>query len=498
MNPMNIAFVASEVDPYAKSGGLADVAGALPKALHAQGHHIMVVMPRYYIIDKDRYDLELAIDVLGVPMGYAQEAFCQVYIGKLPNSDVPIYFLEHEQFFGRKGLYDDGTNAYLDNNERFIFLSRALFQLCKALDFKPDILHANDWHTAAVPTLLAAYYRYDPFFAQSVSVLTIHNMQHQGRFSKESFEHLLIDWSHFNTFELEDFGGINLLKGGIVHADAVTTVSRKYAQEIQTATFGWGLHEVIKAHNDKLFGILNGVDYSQWSAQHDRLITKKFSAKTLKDKQLNKEALQAEFHLPVRDVPLFGVVGRFAEQKGIALLAEALEGLLQHDIQLVILGSGEFWAERFFSDMSGQHSDKLGVYIGYNNTLAHVIEAGSDFFLMPSLFEPCGLNQIYSLAYGTIPIVRATGGLDDTIIAIDEATAQGNGIKFNEASAHALYSCATYAIALYNEQPELLKQIRKNAMQAHFSWEVAAESYATLYNFLLAEKAVHYLRSKGE
>lgn len=497
MDKLNIAFVASEVDPFAKSGGLADVAGALPKALHALGHNIFVLMPRYYIIDKERYNLSLALELLVVPMGYAQEEYCAVYKGVLPDSDVPIYFLEHEKFFGRKGLYDDGSSAYLDNNERFIFLSRALFELCKALNFRPDIIHANDWHSAAATTLLKAHYGYDDFFKQSLSLLTIHNMQHQGRFSKESFEHLLIDWQHFNTFELEDFGGINLLKGGIVHADAVSTVSRKYAQEIQSETFGWGLHEVIQAHNDKLFGILNGVDYTQWGAEHDTLITKQFNAKSMKNKAVNKEALQLEFNLPVRDVPLFGVVGRFAEQKGIALLAEALEGMLQLDIQVVILGSGEFWAEKFFSDMCGQYGDKLGVFIGYNNTLAHVIEAGSDFFLMPSLFEPCGLNQIYSLAYGTIPVVRATGGLDDTIEAINEAQKSGNGIKFYDATAHALYGCVEYATALYFEKPALIKQIRLNAMSAHFSWEVAAKEYTLLYNFLIAQKSVIHLRSKG-
>ncbi|WP_345971776.1 glycogen synthase GlgA [Sulfurimonas diazotrophicus] len=482
MTSFNILLAASEAVPFAKSGGLADVAGALPKALRALGHDVRVVMPRYYIVDTEKYGLKKLNGSLGVPMGSMGEAWAAVYEGVLPGSDVPVYFIDHEGFFGRKGLYDEGGQAYGDNDNRFIFFSKAVFQLAKMLRFKPDVIHANDWHTASIPLLLNTTYAFDPDFENTGTLLTIHNLQHQGKFYKGAMDVLGVGWEHYNADELEEFGGVNLLKAGIVHADAVNAVSRKYANEIRTAEFGWGLEGLIDANAHKLYGILNGVDYDEWSPAVDPLIPQTFDVDNLAGKAICKQELQREFGLPEReDVPLIGLVGRLAEQKGIGLLAGAIWNLMELDIQIVLLGTGETWAEFFFSDVAAKYPDKFGCYIGYRNDLAHRIEAGSDLFLMPSLFEPCGLNQIYSLRYGTLPIVRATGGLDDTIRNYGNDHQSGTGFKFDFATPDALSNTVKWATEIWYGDPDAIDQMRLNAMQQRFDWEVAAEAYGDLY-----------------
>ncbi|MCJ7764904.1 MAG: glycogen synthase, partial [Thiovulaceae bacterium] len=400
MGKLNILIAASEVVPFAKSGGLADVAGALPKALRALGHDVRVVMPRYYIIDKEKYGLKPLDGALGVPMGSMGEAWAAVYEGVLPGTDVPVYFIDYERYFGRMGLYEENGFSYSDNDNRFIFFSKAVMQLCKMIDFRPDILHANDWHTAAIPLLLNTRYSHDDIFRGTASVLTIHNLQHQGHFYKGVVDVMEVPWEEYNPLSLESYGGVNLLKGGIAHADMLTTVSPNYAKEIQTSEFGWGLEGHIQGHSHKLIGIINGIDYDEWRPANDPLIAEPYSADDLTGKDACKQALQRHFNLPQRtDVPIIGFVGRLVEQKGIELLAQIMGGLLQMDIQIVLLGTGEKWAENFFSDVAWKYPDRFACHIGYNNALAHQIEAGSDFFLMPSLFEPCGLNQLYSLSY---------------------------------------------------------------------------------------------------
>ena len=479
MNKLKILIAASEVVPFAKTGGLADVVGALPKALRALGHDVRVVMPRYYVVDRNQYKpLEGA---MGVDMGRDGEAWTLVLEGVLPNSDIPVYFIEHEGYFGRSGLYDDGYDSYQDNHERFIFFSKAVMQLSKKLHFEPDIVHANDWHTAVIPLLLNTMYAHDEHFKNTASVLTIHNLQHQGRFSKEVMEILGIGWGNFNTYELEDHDGVNLLKGGIVHADAITTVSPKYSEEIRGPAFDWGLKDVLNGHAHKLHGILNGVDYEEWNPSLDNYIPHKYDADDLSGKKVCKAELQRAFNLPVRDVPLIGFVGRLAEQKGISLIASEIWNLMFLDIQIVLLGTGESWAEGFFSHVSEVHRDKFGCYIGYRNDLAHQIEAGCDFFLMPSLFEPCGLNQIYSLKYGTLPIVRATGGLDDTIENFDAKHNTGTGFKFHEATPQALYSTVFWAVDTWYNNKDAIEALIQNAMKKHFGWDDTAKVYESVY-----------------
>ena len=482
MTQFKILLAASEAVPFAKSGGLADVAGALPKALRAMGHDVRVVLPRYYIVDKEQYSLRPLKGALGVPLGHMGESWAAVFEGTLPGSDVPVYFIDHEGFFGRKGLYNEDGRGYADNDVRFIFFSKAVLQLAKQLRFKPDVIHVNDWHTAAIAVMLNSTYAFDPDFEDTGTLLTIHNLQHQGKFSKRAMDLLGVGWEHYNADELEDFGGINLLKGGIVHADAINAVSRKYAQEIRTREYGWGMERLIDASAPKLFGILNGVDYDEWSPAVDAYIEMPFDVDDLTGKAACKAALQAEFDLPVeRSVPLIDLVGRLAEQKGIGLLAEAIWKLLEQDIQIVLLGTGEKWAEHFFKDVAGKYPEKFACYIGYRNDLAHRIEAGADFFLMPSLFEPCGLNQIYSLRYGTLPIVRATGGLDDTIVNHGAGHLESTGFKFDFATADALSGTVAWAVNTWYEQPEVIAQMQKNAMRERFDWSVAAEGYSALY-----------------
>lgn len=489
IQPLKILFAASEAVPFEKTGGLADVAGALPKALEALGHEVIVVLPRYYSIDKSKF--ELLPGALGVPMGSMGELWAGIYKGILPGSNVAVYFIDYEEYFGRKGLYDENGFAYNDNDNRFIFLSKAAMQLCKKLHFVPDVIHANDWHTAAMPVLCNTRYRDDPTFKDSISVLTLHNMQHQGHFYKGAMDVMEIGWEHFTPMELEDFDGVNILKGGISHADIVTTVSKKYAKEIQTAEFGWGLDYHIAQHNYKLFGILNGVDYNEWSPAIDPYIAANFDTDTLEKKALCKADLQRKFNLPVRDdVPLIGFVGRFAEQKGIELIAGVVGGLLHLDLQIIMLGTGEQWAEGFFSGVAGRHGDKFACYIGYNNELAHIIEAGSDLFLMPSIFEPCGLNQIYSLRYGTLPIVRATGGLDDTIENFNPQTKEGHGFKFEFAANDALYHTVKWAVDTWQDDRVSFQAMQQRAMQLRFGWDDAAKAYEAIYYAHLSKKRI--------
>lgn len=492
MDKLKILIAASEVVPFAKSGGLADVVGALPRALHALGHDVRVVMPRYYVIDKEKYELKPLEGALGVPMGIMGEEWACVYEGVLPECDVPIYFIDHEGFFGRKGLYEENGFSFIDNDNRFIFFSRAVMQLAKKLHFHPDVIHANDWHTATIPLMLNTHYAYDPDFAYTGSLLCIHNLQHQGKFDKGAMSVLDVGWEHFNEDELEEYDGINFLKGGIVHADAVCTVSQKYADEIRTWEFGWGLEGLINSYGYKLSGILNGVDYDEWNPSSDPYIAKTYDLNDLSGKQECKSALQRTFNLPNRcDVPVIGFVGRLVEQKGIGLLHAALWHLMHMDIQIVLLGMGERWAESFFSDIAGKYPEKFSCYIGYRDDLAHQIEAGSDLFLMPSLFEPCGLNQIYSLAYGTIPIVRATGGLEDTIENYSSEHRSGTGFKFYDATPEALSGTVKWAVDTWYHDKGGFDQLRQNGMKQRFDWEVAAKRYVALYQTIMNGRHSH-------
>ena len=482
---LNILFCASEMTPFAKTGGLADVVAALPKHLAKLGHTLKVVLPRYYQIDKAT--LKPSLSGLSVDMGPLGPHHFAAFKKDLEGFEV--YFIDYELYFGRKNLYTDENGfGYPDNDRRFIFFSKAAMELARALNFRPDILHANDWHTAAQPILLNTALRHDPFWSQTASIFTIHNLEHQGVFNPRAFEYLGIDRSHFNPFEMEALGALNLLKGAVYHADKITTVSKRYAKEIQTPEFGFGLHEHIKAHSYKLIGILNGVDYEEWNPKTDPYIAQNYDLEDLSGKRVCTTDLQKKMGLPKRsDIPLIGFVGRFARQKGIELIAQGIHEMVHLPLQFVFLGSGEKWAEKFFSDLAKKY-ENIAAYIGYSNPLAHQIEAGSDLFLMPSIFEPCGLNQIYSLRYGTLPIVRAVGGLDDTIENYDPQSKSGDGFKFYDATKDALVGTVRWAVDTWLHDKEGINKMIRYAMTRRFDWDRSAKEYTKVYCDALKSK----------
>lgn len=479
---LKILMAASECVPFAKAGGLGDVVGALPKYLEKLGHDVRVVLPRYYSIDKEKYGLKLLPGVLVVPMGIVGEMYCGVYEARLPGSSVPVYFLEHDGYYGRDGLYEVDNVGFLDNDNRFVFLSKAALELCKMLDFHPDLIHAHDWHTAALPLLLNTSYLNDPRVGGKPSLLTVHNMQYQGNFYEGLMDVLGVGWEWFNFLNLEKDGEVNLLKGGLYHATVLNTVSEGYAREMHTAAYGWGLEGVVRERSADLFGILNGVDYDEWSPENDPYLPASFSAQSLTGKRVCKRELQKEVGLPMRDdVPLLGIVSRMVKQKGIDILAEAMPRIMELDLQIVMLGGGEPWAHFYFGDIMAANPGKFSIRIGYDNALAHRIEAGSDFFLMPSAFEPCGLNQMYSLRYGTLPIVRATGGLDDSVENFQEGSLTGTGFKFWDHTAQALFDTIGWALHTWYNRKDAMKKLIANAMKQRFTWEDAAEKYEALY-----------------
>jgi len=490
-NKLKIAMIASECVPYAKTGGLADVVGALPVALHELGHEVIIILPLYASIDRCKYYLQPVINPMGVRMGTGEE-WCVVHQASHGNG-ISVYFIECNRYFDRQGIYHDAKfRDYPDNPRRFGFLSRAGLQLCKDLGFQPHIVHVHDWHTALAAAYLKIWHWDDPFLGRSASVLTIHNIGYQGKYSADDYEYLGLHWSNFTPDKFEDHGGVNFLKGGIQYADMVTTVSPRYADEIRTPEGGMGLAMYLNDKGDRFVGILNGVDYGQWNPETDPLIPANYNLEDLSGKKTCKRALQQRLNLDGKDdVPLFGVVSRFADQKGLDLLAEAIEEILQQmTVQFAILGAGDKGLERFFGDLPQRFPGQVGSYIGYHNELAHWIEAGADFFVMPSRYEPCGLNQIYSLKYGTLPIVRATGGLDDTVEQYDEATGDGTGFKFWEISPHALYYTIGWAVSTYFDRPQHITQMRKNAMQRSFSWQESAKRYIEVYH-----RAIEYKRA---
>ena len=477
---MNILIVSSEMTPFAKTGGLADVVGALPAALQAQGHTVWVVMPKYGRIDTSKFGIEAYHGPMGVWMGGNQE-WCSVHRTLL--DDVPVHFIEHSEYFDRSGLYNDQNNQdYSDNPRRFGFLSKAALQLCIDKGFKPDVVHANDWQTALLPAYLKTWDWKGTVLEDAASLLTIHNMAYQGVCSKSHYDYLGLSWESFHSGAFESLGSVNMLKGGIFYADCVNTVSPTYARET-CADQGHGLEANLSAKGDRYFGILNGVDYSVWNPVTDPYLPYNYTAEFPAGKVLCKQAVQRTFGLRQDDnVALLGTVGRLADQKGLNLLADALEGLLNTmHVQVVLLGSGDKHLEHRFGELSHRYQGRFGTYFGFSEQLAHLIEAGSDFFLMPSLFEPCGLNQLYSLRYGTLPIVRSVGGLNDTVENYQEDSGLGTGFKFYDFNPDALYGTIGWAVSTYYDRPHHIKKMREAAMSRRFTWEMSAIHYQKAY-----------------
>lgn len=477
---MKIAFVTPEAFPFAKTGGLADVSYSLPRALARRGHDVILILPRYYRVDKNRFGLKLMPLPLGVPMGNG-EKWAGIYRSEYL-SEVVAIFIEHDNFFGRDGLYDDGYNAYADNGERFAFFCRAVLQALKAINFKPDIIHCNDWQTALVPVYLRTHYARDEFYKNTSSVMAVHNVGYQGVFPADMMNCAMIGWEHFHPGALEFYGQMNYLKGGIVFSDAVITVSKKYAQEIQQHEFGYDLAGVFASLGGRLYGITNGVDYEKWDPSTDPRIPQNFSAKRLTGKMTCKRYLQNRFNLEeIPNIPLIGTISRLTYQKGMDVLVEALFILMRkHPCQFVILGSGEEHIIWRFEELRRMFPERVGLFWGYNEDLAHLIEAGADIYAMPSRYEPCGLNQMYSLRYGAVPVVRATGGLDDTIVDWFSHPDSGTGFKFYDLSPGVLAEVFLRVFDVYKNKEEW-KKIVQRGMSVYYSWDDSAKEYEEVY-----------------
>jgi starch synthase len=490
--PLRVLFVSSEVAPFVKTGGLGDVVGALPKALRRRGVDARVVVPLYAGMDWNA--LERLPGPLEVPM-YWGDAHGGVRMARLPGSEVPVYFLEYHRYFDRPHLYGPPGESYGDNLERFTFLSRGALQLAKQLAFVPDVLHAHDWQTALAPVYVNTVEWAQPLHA-TATVFTIHNMAHQGVEGPGAMFITGLGQSHYNAAEFEHFGTLNLLKAALRHSTALTTVSPTYAREIQTQEYGFGLDGVLRERARDLAGILNGIDADEWNPATDRHLPEPFTRDDLAGKAGCKAALQHEAGLPVNDhLPLFGVVGRIAAQKGLDVLAHAMERVLQWNVQFVLLGVGDTEGEHFFRHLSWRHRDRFRAWIGFDNGLAHRIEAGADFFVMPSRFEPCGLNQMYSLRYGTLPIVRATGGLVDTVQNYDEASGDGTGFVFGHLTPDALADTIGWAASTWYDRRHHVEAMRRRAMEQDFSWDRAAEAYERLYLDVYQRRRGHPFRA---
>ncbi len=484
-------MVTSEVVPFAKAGGLADMVGALSHALMLNGHDVRVVLPRYYSVDPGR--LRRIGEPLGAPIGGGEE-WCAVYEGKIPGTEVPVFFLDHEELFGRDGIYGTRVEpSFHDNLRRFAVLCRGALQLALALDWRPSVVHAHDWPAALAPVYLETVERDGPFAATG-SLLTIHNLGYQGVFPKEEFPTLGLPWELFHGAGFEFFDDVNLLQAGIRNSDLLTTVSPTYAEEIQTSAYGHRLDDLLRFRSRDLYGVLNGMDYDLWDPATDPNLVANYSERAFtRGKSKNKAAVQEEFGLEVNaKVPLYGMVSRLVEQKGFGELCGPSHGSLasicaQLDVQVAILGTGEAWCEDELTTLAQRHPN-LGVHIGFDNRLAHLLEAGADFFLMPSAYEPCGLSQMYSMRYGTLPVVRRTGGLADTVDNYDETTGEGTGFVFDELSPSAIYNTVGWSLWTWHNRPEHIKAMRARAMKQRFEWAESARRYEELYHLAIARR----------
>ncbi|MFQ5776521.1 MAG: glycogen synthase GlgA [Terriglobia bacterium] len=477
---MKIFFVASECVPFSKTGGLADVVGALPQALVARGHQVSVFLPRYRETEPG------PVIVPRLPVRLGRQLHEPAVQDGRTLAGARYFFLDYSPFYDREGLYVAGGKGYPDNPERFALFSFAALEFLQRQG-APDVMHCHDWQSALVPVLRQSFYARDPQLARVPIVLTVHNLGYQGTFSARVRERLGWPPALVSAEKLEWKARVNFLKGGLVCADFITTVSRKYAEEIKTPDYGCGLHEVLRSRADALQGILNGVDYAAWNPETDPFLVAHYSRQDLSGKQACKKDLLEQFGLPTNTVskPVVGIISRFVSQKGFDLIADVADALMKNDLLLVALGTGERACEEMFRHLARRFPCQVGVRVAYDNALAHKIEAGSDIFLMPSRYEPCGLNQIYSLKYGTVPVVRATGGLDDTIEPFDPRSRQGTGFKFSPYAGSAMLECIEGALQLYSEAPGAWQRLVRNGMERDYSWGTSAGEYEELYHRLV-------------
>ena len=483
---LKVLIVSPEAVPFAKTGGLADVAGALPDAISSLGHQVKLILPRYKIIDEEKFKLkEIPLNLSDMTLG---EKKTKIHLKKTTqkDSEVEYLFLVNDYYFEREELYRDPNTGfdYKDNDERFILFARGTLEILKSLGWQPDIIHCNDWQSALIPAYLKTVYAGDPFFKNTVTVFSIHNIAYQGNFTKETFKKIGVKEELFYpTSPFEYWGNCNFLKIGISYADVLNTVSEQYMVEIQSSNeFGYGMEGILRTRSDDLHGVLNGIDYQVWNPEIDKLIPFNYTPDDLSGKRKNKEHLLKLSNLPLtkKDIPLIGIISRLADQKGFDLLAEIKDELMKLDLKFVILGTGEKKYHDLLSLLEKKYPKKLKVNLTFDNKLAHLIEAGADMFLMPSRYEPCGLNQLYSLKYGTVPVVRETGGLADTIQDYDPKTEEGTGFVFKDYDSDELIKVIKRALKLYQDKKKWQK-LMLSGMKKDFSWKASAEKYIQLY-----------------
>lgn len=489
---MNIVIASSEVVPFAKTGGLADVCGALPIELARLGHRPIVFLPAFRSVYRAGRPIEPIGEEFSIPIGN------RIVTGSferssLPHGDVPVILVKQPQFFDRAELYREHGHDYPDNCERFVFFCRAVMEGIRSLDLDVDVLHCNDWQTGLIPAYLELEYRHVPRYERIASLLTLHNLAYQGSFWHWDMQLTGLDWKHFNWSQMEFFGRLNLLKTGLVFANALSTVSPRYAREIQTPEHGCGLEGVLRHRAGDLHGIINGVDESIWNPATDAHLVRTYDADSWRDgKAACKQAMQQELGLPVESVPVVGLIGRLAEQKGWRLIIDVMRTLLpRSDVQWAILGTGEPEFHAALGELSHAYPQKVAAKLMFSDALAHRIEAGSDLFLMPSRYEPCGLNQLYSLKYGAVPIVHETGGLADTIVNLDEsslAAGTANGFSFPEHTSEQLLATLRRALDVYRHQPEVWSQLVERGMRQDWSWTHSAREYVQLYERIVAHR----------
>jgi starch synthase len=480
---LKILMAASEVYPYAKTGGLADIAGSLPKALKQMGHDIRVIMPKHKVVAQCPLGIRpMGLDVT-VPIGETKKMGF-LYSGNL-NEDIPVYFVGNESYFSRDPIYGTRHGDYPDNAERFIFFCRSVLEVCKSIGFQPDIIHCNDWQTGLVPAYLKTVYAKDKFFKATRTVFSIHNLGYQGNFPSSELKTAGLPFSIFTPAGAEFYNHFSFLKSALAFADLLTTVSPTYAKEIQTKAFGFKMDGILRARSQDLYGILNGVDYQEWNPETDPTIEKNYDSKNMAGKPACKRKLADLFSLKIEDdTPLFSMVTRLSSQKGIDLVIEILGDLLDEGAAFVLLGSGDSMYEEYFSKLTKQYPDRVGVRIGFDEKLAHQILAGSDFLLMPSQYEPCGLTQMYSLKYGTVPVVRSVGGLADSITEFNQRTFKGTGFKFKPFTPDHLSRAVLKALSVYRKKDRWQK-LTANDMNSDFSWDKATKKYGQLYQSVL-------------
>jgi starch synthase len=484
---LKILIAAAEVVPFAKTGGLADVTGALPKSLANIGHDARVVMPLYRKINREKYNITDTGAKVTINIALVDHVG-SIFTGVIPGSDVIVYFIENPEFFDREEIYRTPQGEYWDNNERFMFFSKAVLEMIKVIDWVPEIINCNDWHTGLIPVMLKTIYANDPVLKNVATAYSIHNIAYQGCASKDMMSHAGLPWEIYNMHQLEFYGGINYMKGGIVFSDVVNTVSEKYKEEIKTPEYSYNLEGVLWSRNEALFGILNGIDYTQWDPSTDKLLPVNYTPETIESKEEVKKKLLEEFGLKYyENVPVVGLVSRLDDQKGLDFIAEIAEEMMKLNLQFVLLGTGEERYHHFFNDLQKRYHEKVGAAIKFDNGIAHRIYAGSDMFLMPSRFEPCGLGQLISLKYGTVPVVRETGGLADTIKHYNFKEKKGNGFVFQGYNPWDLFRAIHVAVDTFKNQ-SVWKKIQQNCMKENFSWDLSAVKYIELYDLAMHNK----------